>query len=72
MTTSVEDTVYLMRLCEEDSFADMFSSLFKMDETAARYLFHLFSNVPGSSVCTVLRKGQATKEAKSGKEACFP
>lgn len=70
--TSVEDTVYHMRLCEEESFAYMFPSLFKMDEIAALYLFHLSSNVLGSSVCMVLRKGQATKEAKLGKEACFP
>lgn len=72
MTTSVEDTIYLMRLCEEDSFAYMFPSLSKMEEIADCYLFHLFLNVPGSSVCMLLRKGQATKETKLGKETCFP
>lgn len=41
-----------------------------MEEEAA-VVFHLFSNVPGSSVCPVLRKGQETKEAKLGKEAYF-
>jgi len=72
MTTSIENTTYLMRLCEEVSFAYMFPSLFKMEETAACLPVSPFHKCSRELSLYGVEERAGLNKTKLGKQACFP
>lgn len=64
MKCKSDDTNIISHEFEEDLFASQ--ACLKWEEQLLFSTF--FSNFPGMSICIELRKGQATKEAKVGKE----